>query len=135
MEAAGELAQLLERLLQLLAGAARACARAPSGSSRRRRLRDPQRAATSVTSRCCAPSCRLRSSRRRSASPASTMRAREAVSCSRRLGVRERERDELREVGEPLLGVRPERLGLVEATSSAPQIRPPATIGAATADR
>ena len=36
----------------------------------------------SATSRCCAPSCRLRSSRRRSASPATTTRAREAASCS-----------------------------------------------------
>ena len=32
----------------------------------------------SATSRCCAPSCRLRSSRRRSASPAATMRCRDA---------------------------------------------------------
>ena len=37
----------------------------------------------SATSRCCAPSCRLRSSRRRSVSLASTMRRREAASSSR----------------------------------------------------
>ena len=36
------------------------------------------------TRRCCAPSCRLRSMRRRSASAASTMRVRDAASSSRR---------------------------------------------------
>ena len=38
----------------------------------------------SATSRCCAPSCRSRPSRRRSASPASTSRARDARSASSR---------------------------------------------------
>ena len=45
-------------------------------------------AATSATRRCCAPSCRLRSRRRRSASPAATMRSREAcTSASRACGL------------------------------------------------
>ena len=47
-------------------------------------------AAPATTSRCCAPSCRLRSRRRRSASPTATIRAREAASCCARLGVGER---------------------------------------------
>ena len=43
----------------------------------------------SATSRCWAPSCRLRSSRRRSASPAATIRSREAFSsASRACGLR-----------------------------------------------
>ena len=48
------------------------------------RLRPRRRLSASATSRDCAPSCRLRSSRRRSASPASTSRSRDARS-SRRL--------------------------------------------------
>ena len=80
-----------------------------SGSQARAASR---RLSASETSRCCAPSCRLRSSRRRSASPASTIRAREAASCVARLGVGERLGGELGEVGEPLLGARRERLGL-----------------------
>ena len=62
------------------------------------------------TRRCCAPSCRLRSSRRRSASPAATIRSREAlisaswapVSASRRCVVdrdRGRRRDRLDQLG------------------------------------
>ncbi len=42
-----------------------------------------RRSSESDTSRCWAPSCRLRSSRRRSASPAATMRARDAASSDR----------------------------------------------------
>ena len=38
-----------------------------------------------ATSRCCAPSCRLRSSRRRSASPAATIRSRDALSSASRV--------------------------------------------------
>ena len=54
---------------------------APSGSSRSRALAS-RRATERATSRCCAPSWRSRSSRRRAASPAATMRAREARSSS-----------------------------------------------------
>ena len=83
VDAARQLAQLLERGLQLLLRGRRAGAPRRSGSrasllSARRRLSE------SATSRCWAPSCRLRSSRRRSASPASTIRAREARSSSTR---------------------------------------------------
>ena len=53
----------------------------PPGPSRASRS-TIRRSSASETSRCCAPSWRLRSSRRRSASPTSTMRAREAASCS-----------------------------------------------------
>src|SRR5690348_14693307 len=49
-----------------------------SGSAPAARSRAMPIASDRVTSRCCAPSCRSRSSRRRSASPASTIRAREA---------------------------------------------------------
>ena len=51
-----------------------------------------------------------------------------------RLGALERERDELREAGEPVLGVGAERAATA-ATSTSPQVRPPATTGAATAER
>ena len=57
----------------------------------------------SETSRCCAPSCRLRSSRRRSLSVASTILARELRELPVRVGVRQRLRDELGEVREPAL--------------------------------
>ena len=64
VDAARELAQLLQRV-----------ASAPRPRARGRRRPGCRRAASrsisaSETSRCCAPSCRLRSSRRRSASPA-----------------------------------------------------------------
>jgi len=80
VQAARDLAQLLERVGELL---------------RRRRdlslrlLRPALTSASAIrsrsaieTSRCCAPSWRLRSSRLRSASPTATMRARDAASCS-----------------------------------------------------
>ena len=80
MDAAGELAQLLERLAQLRARARERVAR--RGGSRSSCALASRSCSASDTSRCCAPSCRLRSSRRRSASPACTMRARDAASFS-----------------------------------------------------
>ena len=56
---------------------------APAGSLRRRFWSNRSCSAT-ATSRCWAPSWRLRSSRRRSESPASTIRAREPLSSSSR---------------------------------------------------
>ena len=53
-------------------------AAAPSGLGRELRLRRARSATDSATSRCCAPSCRLRSSPRRASSSARTSRAREA---------------------------------------------------------
>ena len=82
MDAAGELAQLRQ-------GRPRAPGapvdQAPRGSSSptRRAIRS---VSASATSRCCAPSCRSRSSRRRAGSAVSTMRARDARSSSRRVG-------------------------------------------------
>ena len=65
----------MDRLVDLDAEAARApAARRPSCSP------TSARCMRSATRRCCAPSCRSRSIRRRSAWPASTMRAREARS-------------------------------------------------------
>ena len=82
VNAAGKLAQLRDRLVDLVARARRA---------RPARPRSPRAAAMpsaseSVTSRCWAPSWRLRSIRRRSASVAATMRVRDArtsASCAR----------------------------------------------------
>ena len=56
-----------------------------------------------MTSRCCAPSCRSRSSRRRSASPAATSRCRDALRLGVELLVLERDRgrrgDDLDQLG------------------------------------
>ena len=60
----------------------RARARPPDRSSKRSRA--SWSSIISATSRCCAPSWRSRPSRRRSASPASTIRARDARSASSR---------------------------------------------------
>ena len=76
-DAVRELAQLGERGAQLGLGLVeRRGARLVAPRS----ARSSRSASESATSRCCAPSWRSRSSRRRSASPASTMRAREARS-------------------------------------------------------
>ena len=64
-----------------------------------------------ATSRCCAPSWRLRSIRRRSVSLASTMRRRDADSSSRASRARDCQADELGERLQPVLGL--ERDGLV----------------------
>ena len=81
MDAARQLAELVEPLGELGPGPRTGRSRAAAGSfsSFAPTMR---RSSATDTSRCCAPSCRLRSSRRRSASPASTMRARDAASCS-----------------------------------------------------
>ena len=66
MEAAGELAQLVERKGKLVAHVREGRARAPRiGIELRQRDRNDSE---SVTRRCCAPSWRLRSRRRRSTS-------------------------------------------------------------------
>ena len=62
-------AEVLDRLVEQLAR--------PRPGSRRARPRAMRRSSASSTSRCCAPSWRSRSSRRRAASAAATMRARE----------------------------------------------------------
>ena len=100
MDAARELAQLLQRLRELVAGRVQRAASASAGSLRMRLWIIRSWSATD-TSRCCAPSWRLRSSRRRSASPAATMRSREARSsasrsCGLRLQARVVERDRRR---------------------------------------
>ena len=70
----------------------------------------PERASwscsASATSRCCAPSCRSRSMRRRASSAASTMRTRELDQLAPRLGVRHGLSDELGERGQAHLRVR-----------------------------
>ena len=76
VDAARELAQLLERVRRAPRSAAVRIWSAPSGSSRSFACAS-RSASESETSRCCAPSWRFRSSRRRSSSPASTMRERE----------------------------------------------------------
>ena len=77
---------------------------------RRPRARSARRASLSVmtvwTSRCCAPSCRSRTTRRRSSSVAATIRARDAARSVARLDVRDRRGDQLGELGQARLGVR-----------------------------
>ena len=80
VDPAGELAQLLEREGELGARALR-ISEAPSGSPSSFAWAS-RRASESETSRCCAPSWRFRSSRRRSAACTSTMRARDRRSSS-----------------------------------------------------
>ena len=82
MDAGGEVAQLLDRRLRVGDRAVDELARARRSSSKRSRA--SWSSIISETSRCCAPSCRSRPSRRRSASPASTIRARDARSASSR---------------------------------------------------
>ena len=67
-------AQLVARLVQPAEGSA--------SSPARERVLVSESDSASETSRCWAPSCRSRSSRRRSASPAAMMRARDSRSCS-----------------------------------------------------
>ena len=78
MDAAGELAQLLQRVRELVAGRVHEPLAARGSLSSGARIRRSWSAMP--TSRCCAPSCRLRSSRRRSVSPAATSRSRDARS-------------------------------------------------------
>ena len=94
MDPARQLAQLLKRVGEL-------CSRA-SARSWRARVGLPSKLAStmrswraSATRRCWAPSWRLRSSRRRSASPASTIRAREPASFVVGVGVGQGLSDEL----------------------------------------
>ena len=54
------------------------------GGSSRTRFWSSRSCSAIPTRRCCAPSCRLRSSRRRSASPAATIRSRDALSSASR---------------------------------------------------
>ena len=68
---------------ELVARGARRAARPPPGRGGSRRWIS-ESCSASVTSRCWAPSCRLRSMRRRSASAAVTMRSREACSSASR---------------------------------------------------
>jgi hypothetical protein len=82
VDAAGELAQLRQRLGQLRAR--ELTSSSASAGSRRISRWMSESCSASVTSRCWAPSCRLRSMRRRSASAAVTMRSREACSSASR---------------------------------------------------
>ena len=83
VEAAGDVAQLVERRAR---SRSRACSSRAARARRRRPAAPPAAPARSdsATSRCCAPSCRLRSSRWRSCWPASMTRAREPLQLSRR---------------------------------------------------
>ena len=76
VDAAGELAQLRERVGELVAGAGDELGR---GGVVCKRFWSRRSCSAMPTRRCCAPSCRLRSSRRRSASPAATIRSRDAL--------------------------------------------------------
>ena len=80
MKAARELPELLERARELLAGRARISVASSTSVS----IRDSasRSESESAASRCCAPSWRFRSSRRRAASVASTIRERDARSSS-----------------------------------------------------
>ena len=80
MEPVRELAQLGDRRLQLVTR--REHARAPAGGSPRALAIRSERA--SATRRCCAPSWMFRSSRRRSSSPAATIRVRDSCTSSSR---------------------------------------------------
>ena len=82
MQAARDLAQLLQPGVELARGlleqlGARPPGRTPAAPARR------AASARRETRCCCAPSCRLRSSRRRCSSPALTSRAREAIRSAR----------------------------------------------------
>ena len=104
------------------------------------RSRRPGAASFSVmtvwTRRCCAPSCRSRTTRRRSSSVAATIRARDAASVRPRLDVRDRRRDQLGELLDPRLRVRRQRpVACFEETIIAPQRRPSTTIGPPTDER
>ena len=81
VDAARELAQLREPVGEIVLGRRRGSPARPRGSLSSFAATMLSSSATE-TSRCCAPSCRLRSSRRRSASPTSTSRARDAASFS-----------------------------------------------------
>ena len=83
MDAGREVAQLPDRRLRVGERAVDQLAARPPGSPAKR-SRASCSSIISATSRCCAPSCRSRPSRRRSASPASTSRARDARSASSR---------------------------------------------------
>ena len=77
MDAARELAQLGQR-------ASPAAPRARRSAGSFSRALSIRRSSASATSCCCAPSCRLRSIRRRAASPASMIRSRDSRSSSTR---------------------------------------------------
>ena len=73
MDAAGQLAQLGQRVAELARDARRPPRRPPG--RRAAAARSIRRSSASATSCCCAPSCRSRSIRRRASSAASTMRS------------------------------------------------------------
>ena len=80
MDPASELAELLECGIELGARGRELALAAEFGSRLDSR---PRRISASETSRCWAPSWRSRSMRRRAVSAASTIRVRDAASCSR----------------------------------------------------
>ena len=82
VEALGELAQLGDRRADLLGGGVELRGDASGGTSGPSRERIVRSDTASATRRCCAPSCRSRSTRRRSASAASTIRVRDARTSS-----------------------------------------------------
>ena len=81
VDAAGELAQLVQRARSPRRPGRSSCA-ASSSASGGTAACAARSCSASETSRCWAPSCRSRSMRRRASSAAATIRAREAVSCA-----------------------------------------------------
>ena len=120
MQPARDLAQLLrgpvsssrERLVQQVAPWPRA--------ARLERARARRSLSTTETRRCWAPSCRLRSSRRRCSSPALTRRARDAIRSARAWALATASDDELAERAEAVLGLRRQRV-LARDRDRAPQ--------------
>jgi hypothetical protein len=89
----------------------------------------------SATSRCCVPSWRSRSNRRRASSAAATIRARDAISSARAVAFD----TAVATSSVNCLSLISERSGIgsgcVEIAMIVPQVRPSTMIGAPTADR
>jgi hypothetical protein len=120
VDAAPDLAHLLQRAARLRDRPVEAAPRSPSsGGTAARAVRS---FSTSVTSRCWGAVGQVRSIRRRAWSAAATMRARRGQ-LGPAFGVSDGGRDELGEVGQPLLGVggQPNAGSRLNPSSSSPE--------------
>ena len=127
MDAAGQLAQLLQRVRELLAGALEVLVvGVPAGGQAQHQRERDEPLLSAVVEVALQPPALVVAGLDDAGARGGELLA--------RLRVRERLRGELGEVRDPLLGALRERLGSIVDTITAPHRRPPRKIGAATTD-
>ena len=133
MDPAGELAELLEARASCSPASSRISAAAVGSLSTRARARRICR--ETATRRCWAPSCRSRSRRRRAASPAPTIRVRDAASSRRASAPASARATSSAKLSRRCSAFDASGSSRWVAATSRPQTRPATTTGAATTER